>query len=66
VERRPGAGVDPGPLMRSAESSTRARMKEDPQRRSWLGRHQSNFPIALAEAIPLNVWKLGLAPVSRQ
>jgi len=28
--------------------------------------HQLNFPIALAEAIPLNVWKLGLAPVSRQ
>ena len=27
---------------------------------------QLNFPIALAEAIPLNVWKLGLALVSRQ
>jgi hypothetical protein len=33
---------------------------------SSLRGHQLNFPIALAEAIPLNVWKLGLAPVSRQ
>ena len=31
-----------------------------------LRRHQLNFPIALARAIPLNVWKLGLAPISRQ
>jgi hypothetical protein len=28
--------------------------------------HQLNFPIALAEAIALNVWKLGLAFVSPQ